>query len=426
MRTTHKLSGLIVGVLCTAGTASADGLTSYFQQVNAQAAKGDTKAEVCLGDLYARGSGTLQDYGKAFVWYQTAAAHGEPLGKLRLAQQYQYGDGAEQDPVKAMAMFRDLVAQGYLPAATSIGELYTTGAGVPVDHTQALDWYSKAAAAGDWWAEAHLALAHQLGIGVKRDPVEARAWSLKAANHLVDCLPTFGELVPLIVHGYLQLPDAVDASSAGWLTITYTYQDGGAVNVKLTKSSGNADVDAAWLAATRTAKLPPWPAAFAAVDKTQAFLIPGTSGDLDADFMQGLHDAVRGAVIFPMEVLLKGSTGTGFANVSFDYLDGKISDARIETSSKDPYEDAEAVTAVEHAVYPPTPAALAHQTLHLSLRVDFPLITAAKPAVTVDVPAAISAKAAAPATVGAKLPAAATVKPPAAATTAAPAPITKW
>jgi hypothetical protein len=407
MHTAHRFLGLLAGASLAAG-AHADGLASYFQQVNAQAVKGDTKAEVCLGDLYARGSGTLQDYGKAFVWYQTAAAHGEPLGKLRLAQQYQYGDGAEQDPLKAMAMFRDLAAQGYLPAATSIGELYTTGAGVPVDHAQALDWYSKGAGAGDWWAEAHLALAHQLGIGVKKDPAAAHSWSLKAANHVVDCWPTFGELVPLIIHGYLQLPDSVDVSTAGWLTITYTYQDGRAVDVRLTKSSGNLDVDAAWLAATRQAQLPPWPAAFAAVDRTQAFLIPGSDDSLDAEFMRGLNNAVRGAVIFPMEVLLKGSTGTGFANVSFDYLDGKVSDARIETSSKDPYEDAEALTAVEHAVYPPTPVAFAHQTLHLSLRVDFPIITAAKP------PATLSA------------PAPATKKAPAAATTAAPAPVTKW
>ena len=413
-------------------SAHADGLASYFQQVSAQAARGDTKAQVCLGDLYARGNGTLQDYGKAFVWYQTAAAHGEPLGKLRLAQQYQYGDGAEQDPLKAMALFRDLVTQGYLPAATAIGELYTTGAGVPVDHAQALDWYGKGAAAGDWWAEAHLALAHQLGVGVKKDPAEARVWSLKAANHVVDCLPTFGELVPLIIHGYLQLPDTVDASTAGWLTITYTYQDGRAVNVRLTKSSGNLDVDAAWLTATRMAQLPPWPAVFAAVDKTQAFLIPGSSGDLDAEFTQGLNKAVRGAVIFPMEVLLKGSTGTGFANVSFDYLDGRISNARIETSSKDPYEDAEAVTAVEHAVYPPTPAAFAHQTLHLSLRVDFPAITAAKPAVTTSVTAATTVKvstpavkAAVPASATRSAPVSSTTKPPTPATTSAPAPVTK-
>lgn len=419
MPATFRLAALLIST-SLAASAHADGLGSYFQQVSAQAAKGDTKAQVCLGDLYARGNGTLQDYGKAFVWYQTAAAHGEPLGKLRLAQQYQYGDGAEQDPLKAMAMFRELVAQGYLPAATAIGELYTTGAGVPVDHTQALDWYGKGAAAGDWWAEAHLALAHQLGVGVKKDPAEARVWSLKAANHVVDCLPAFGELVPLIIHGYLQLPDTVDASTAGWLTITYTYQDGRAVNVRLTKSSGNLDVDAAWLTATRAAQLPPWPAAFAAVDKTQAFLIPGSSGDLDAEFTQGLNKAVRGALIFPMEVLLKGSTGTGFANVSFDYLDGKISNARIETSSRDPYEDAEAVTAVEHAVYPPTPAAFAHQTLHLSLRVDFPVINVAKPPVS-----APAAKVAVPASATRSAPVPTTAKPPTAATTSAPAPVTK-
>jgi outer membrane biosynthesis protein TonB len=377
MDTMRNLSGLLIciGLVSVSAWAEdakeADDLKVYVQQVVERASKGDTKAQVCEGDMYAVYRGSTPDYANALKWYQTAAKAGEPLATLRIAQQYQYGYGVERDPKKAMTMFRDLFTHGYLPAATSVGELYFTGAGVPVDYPQALEWFTKAAASGDYWAEAHLAVVYQLGFGVEKDSAKARQWSIKAAEHKIDCLPTFGQLVPLIVNGYLQGSKDMETSTSGQLTISFTYNDGMADDVTLMQSSGSPGIDSAWLDATHRAKLPPWPEAFHADKKTLSFIIPGAYSDIHPAFSKAILDAIHAAVVMPKEVILNGSTGTGFAIVSFDYLDGTVSNAKIETSSKDQHEDAEAIRATEKASYSAVPATYPHKKLHLSLKINF-------------------------------------------------------
>jgi TonB family protein len=364
-----------------------DPFVTYFNQLKVRAAKGDLKAEVCLGDTYASGNGAPQDYAKARSWYETAAKGGEPLAKVRIGQQYQYGYGVQRDPTRAMDMFQELYKGGFLPAAVNIGELYASGAGVQPDNAKSFEWYSKAAAGGDLWGEAHLAVAYRLGFGVKKDTVEARRWSERAADHKIDCLPTFGQFVPFLINGYLQLPETAVTTHLDVVAIRYAYKSGRAVDVVQTQSSGQPDVDKAWLDATRAAKLPPWPTGFSQ-DVHLAFTIPGTNVTLDPRFVAGVRDAIYAAAVLPKDVFLYGSKGKDMVNVTFNYEDGKVSDALVVESSGDAEEDAAAISAVNDAQYPATPAAYAHQKYHLSIGVRFENFTSAKPAATVSAPPA--------------------------------------
>lgn len=364
---------------------------AYFKQENALASRGNPKALVCASDLYMLGFGTARDSDMAMKLYKSASDKSDQLGKLRIGQDYAWGIGVAKDTTKGIEIFRDLMSHGYMPAASELAVLYFNGDGVPKDYTKALELLRMGAAAGDYWAEARLGLMYHSGKdGVKKDETEAQKWLQKAANHNTDCISEFGFLTNFIISGYLKPIDTKDKPPTGTLRIQYTYHNGRAENPVVLISSGWPDFDHAWLEATRIAKLPPWPASFHTDDKTFGFLIPGddVGGPIDSGFAATLHDAITASLVMPKVVLLYGSKGTGKVVVSFDFLDGKASNAVVVTSSNDPNEDAAAIKAVEEAHYPSTPPPYAHKKLHLSIRIIFENITPSATSATSNPPAA--------------------------------------
>lgn len=75
--------------------------------------RGDLRAQVALGKLYAKGEGVRQNPGLAEVWLSKAAD------------------------------------QGDVSAQVALGDLYAEGLGGARDREQALAWYAKAADRGD-------------------------------------------------------------------------------------------------------------------------------------------------------------------------------------------------------------------------------------------------------------------------------------
>jgi hypothetical protein len=72
-----------------------------------EAEKGDTEAEVYVGQIYERGTGSGPDYALAAQWYAKAAAAGSAHAKNHLAYLYEQGLGVHQDAARAVGLYRE-------------------------------------------------------------------------------------------------------------------------------------------------------------------------------------------------------------------------------------------------------------------------------------------------------------------------------
>lgn len=373
VRTIVLLLGCVLTVasgICQA-QEKPDPAKEYYLQVSAAAAKGDLKAEVCLGALYATRMGVPQDYQKAFEWYKKAADRRLPEGIEAVAGVYQFGLGVPKNPKRALAMYHKLMDQGYLPAATDIGVYYMSNDwGMHKDYAEAIKWYLKAAAADDYMAEARMGMMYNNGWGVKRDPIKGAQWLSKAANHHISCMANFMNLNVWIAFANLHLPKNIKGIMQPF-GIKYVYDDGRARRITILHSSGSRKIDDAYVNALRAARLPPWPADYHTDDKTLGFWLAKSAPSIGGDFASLIYDAIGNAVVEPLHVIIYGSNGSDVATVQFDYRNGKPSHIRILKSSGDKYEDTAAVRAIENAHYPETPTAYRNQTMHLEIEIQF-------------------------------------------------------
>lgn len=364
----------------------------YFEQMEKQASTSNPDAQECLGELYASGMGTPRDMNSALKEYSAAADAGNRLARERIGQWYYSSNGADKDVPKAIAIFQELIKENYMPAANDLAFAYAFGLGFSKDEKKAISLHQQAADAGDYEAQMRLGLLyHWGGEGLDKDETKAKLWLEKAASHPIYCLATFGNLAVFIINGYMApLDPKRNLGPTSTLNIMYTYRDGRAENAYVRKSSGVPEVDQAWLDATKAAKLPPWPSSYQSEDKTLGFIIGGADAGIDHQFVDAVRAAIVAAKFMPKEVLMNGSKGKDFVNVTFDYLDGGVSNATVATSSDDPAEDAAALQAVTSAKYPPAPSNYVHKKIHMSISIEFMHVEPTKPAATSPAPEAAS------------------------------------
>jgi len=67
-----------------------------FEELEALANTGWTRAQVLLGICAEHGIIGNKNTAKAFQWFKTAADRGDVLGQLRLAECYEFGIGVEK------------------------------------------------------------------------------------------------------------------------------------------------------------------------------------------------------------------------------------------------------------------------------------------------------------------------------------------
>jgi len=147
----------------------------------AQAAKGDPKAEVALGERYQSGTGVEQSLDKAASLYTQAAEQGSRQGEFDLGNLYYLGLGVPKDTAKAAGWFEKAGLQGNPDADMALAGMYHDGAGVSQDFTKAAAWYRRAAELDDTLAQLDIAGYYVAGLGVKKDYGEALRWYSRAA-----------------------------------------------------------------------------------------------------------------------------------------------------------------------------------------------------------------------------------------------------
>jgi hypothetical protein len=148
-------------------------------RVRQDAERGDPKAELTLGLLFAAGiSGVSRDPAAALTWYRRASQHGSTDATMFIAVLYDSGQGVPQDHAEAMKWFRAAAEQGNVIAQVRIGREYEASK----DYVQAVDWYRKAGAQGNAVAENMLGDMFAAGRGVDQDYREAAVWYRMSAD----------------------------------------------------------------------------------------------------------------------------------------------------------------------------------------------------------------------------------------------------
>jgi len=114
--------------------------------------EGNTKAQFCVGRLYANGFGVAMDDALALKWYGLAAAAGHAEAQYNLGVMHANGWGVQMNDVPAAGFYRLAAEQGFTPAQTALGFSYKHGAGVERSLVSAFTWFDIAAQCGDFSA----------------------------------------------------------------------------------------------------------------------------------------------------------------------------------------------------------------------------------------------------------------------------------
>ena len=109
------------------------------------AEQGYVPAQIELGNLYLEGSGTIQNFNEAVIWYYKASEQGSPYAQWRLGVMYQYGLGVKQDSAEAHKWYNLSAAQGNAEGKElrdKIGKDMTI-AEISEAHCRASEWIEK-------------------------------------------------------------------------------------------------------------------------------------------------------------------------------------------------------------------------------------------------------------------------------------------
>ncbi len=158
-------------------------LEADIQQVKADAARGDAKAEFRLGLAYFHGVTVRRDYDEALAQFQKSAAQGYYKAEDMLGFYYAYGIGVTANADEAIKWYTKAATAGDPVAQANLGLTYEQGQLVPVDLEEAARWYRLAADQDHAMAQAHLGWMALAGKGLPANEEVAKAWLARAAAH---------------------------------------------------------------------------------------------------------------------------------------------------------------------------------------------------------------------------------------------------
>ncbi|MDR2090492.1 MAG: hypothetical protein LBP62_02425 [Clostridiales bacterium] len=160
---------------CVSETAAAD--------LQKRAEKGSPATQLLMGVSRETGTGAVQNYAEAAIWYEKSANGGNADAANNLAVLTQYGRGVPQDYERAAAIYQAAADAGNANALYNLGNCYYNGWGVPKDSIKAAKLYKKAAEQGHAKAQNNLAYLYETGDGVRQNPDEAaRLYEASAAQ----------------------------------------------------------------------------------------------------------------------------------------------------------------------------------------------------------------------------------------------------
>ena len=115
-----------------------------FLEVEPSSKKLKPYVQYRIGKMYCYGSGTEQNYQKAFEWFERSAKQKNKFAQFSLANLYYYGNGVEKDLSQAFLWYQKSSSQGQPYAAYSIAQMYRYGEYVTKDNDTAQRYYKQA------------------------------------------------------------------------------------------------------------------------------------------------------------------------------------------------------------------------------------------------------------------------------------------
>jgi TPR repeat protein len=172
-----------LGVVYATGDGVATNEIEAVQWFRKAAEKGDAAGEYSLGEMYLAGRGVEANLPEGVTWIRRAAEHGDPRGQCNLAALYAQGQGVPRDDDEAAKWMRKAADQGLAAGQFGLGSMYAHGAGVTQSAAEAVKWYRKAADQGDPAAMNNLAYLLATSTDKRtRNPKEAVALAQKAVE----------------------------------------------------------------------------------------------------------------------------------------------------------------------------------------------------------------------------------------------------
>lgn len=117
-----------------------------FLEVEPSSKKLKPYVQYRIGKMYCYGSGTEQNYQKAFEWFERSARQKNKFAQFSLANLYYYGNGVEKDFSQAFLWYQRSSSQGQPYASYAIAQMYSKGESVEKDEMKARNYYMKALA----------------------------------------------------------------------------------------------------------------------------------------------------------------------------------------------------------------------------------------------------------------------------------------
>lgn len=156
-----------------------------FELYKQAAEAGDVEAMADTADMLVDGKGVEQDKDKAFYWLKKSVDTGnDDVRAIRnLAIAYHFGTGTPQNFSKAFDLYQRAANSGDGIAMNRIGLMYNKGQGVTQDDHIAFQWYVRAADAGNADGMSNMSLCYLWGMGVPTNINNAIYWMKKAAEN---------------------------------------------------------------------------------------------------------------------------------------------------------------------------------------------------------------------------------------------------
>lgn len=149
---------------------------SSIMELQLLASRGNTEAQLRLGDRYAEGRGVDQNMSEAIAWWTKAAELNNAEAQFKLGTCYAEANGVERNLENAVQWYSRAANQSNAQAQYRLGYAYYTGQGVEKDYNQAKDWFQRSAELNYAPAQYQLGLCSANGQGMQTNLVTAFAW----------------------------------------------------------------------------------------------------------------------------------------------------------------------------------------------------------------------------------------------------------
>lgn len=173
---------------------------------------GSSSAAFYLGEIFRKGEGVNQDFGRSCTHYINSAKGGNNNAYLLAGSCFVMGKGVKQDFAEALKWFKkasdesektDLTESDKKYLTRTLATMYYSGKGTLQDFSEAAKWAEKAAELGDANSQAVMAFLLYTGQGVLADRKAAWIWAQKSADQGND----LGEVLMGVFNQYAESPD---------------------------------------------------------------------------------------------------------------------------------------------------------------------------------------------------------------------------